>query len=369
MMPGTGSLRILHLANSVSDRGNGIVNVAVDLAVEQARRGLSVTFASGGGGFTSLLESAGVRCVTAPQSGMRRVLANSLGLRGLLRMFRPDIVHAHMRSGLALAWPWSRLLGIPLIMHLHNVHDRSHGLLLLPSRVIAVSNAVRTDLILRGVKAERISVVLNGTLGSARLKPFSGLPAELGHPAVVTVAGLMHRKGIAELIEAFSGISAEYPAVHLYIVGGGDELEYFQMLAGRSGVSDRIHFEGFHPDPRPWLKAADVFVLASRRESFGLAVLEAREAGCAIIATNVDGIPELLDRGRCGILVPPNDPAALAEQMGRLLGDQDLRQRLRSEAQLGLGSFTVSRMTDEVLNVYRELLPRTRRSGALQGVV
>ena len=77
----------------------------------------------------------------------------------------------------------------------------------------------------------------------------------------------------------------------------------------------------------------------------------------------------VLDRGRCGILVPPNDPAALSEQMGRLLSDQDLQQRLRSEAQLGLGSFTVSRMTDEVLNVYRELLPRTRRSGALQGAV
>ena len=180
----------------------------------------------------------------------------------------------------------------------------------------------------------------------------------LAHPAFVTVAGLMHRKGIAELIGAFAKVASIDPKVNLYIVGGGTELELFSRLASESGAGDRIHFEGFHADPRAYLRAADIFVIASRRESFGLAILEAREAGCAIIATQVDGIPELLDAGRCGLLVPPLDPAAMAGAMLRLLGDGALQKSLRREALVGLERFTVERMADEVMAVYEELLAK-----------
>lgn len=364
-MPDTTPLRILHLANSLSDYGNGIVNVAVDLAMEEARRGFSVTFASEGGGFAHLLESAGVRCVQAPQSGMSRTFANTLRLLRILRSMRPAILHVHMRSGLALTWPWARLLGIPVVMHLHNIHDRSYGLVLLPDRVIAVSKAVGNELLRQKVPARRIRVVLNGTLGSLRREPAEGPPASLKHPALVTVGGVSHRKGIAELIDAFARISSNHPQAHLYVVGHATGEEFFHNLARQSGAGERIHFEGFQADPRPYLRAADIFVLASRRESFGLAILEARQAGCAIIATNVDGVPELLDNGRCGLLVPPRDAAGLANQIDRLLRNPDLQQALRNQAQLGLERFTVGRMTTEVIEVYQELLAgRPSRSRA-----
>jgi len=84
--------------------------------------------------------------------------------------------------------------------------------------------------------------------------------------------------------------------------------------------------------------------------------LEAREAGCAIIATQVDGIPELLDGGRCGLLAPPWDAAAMAETMDRLLCNPVLQKSLREEARVGLERFTVERMADEVMDVYHELL-------------
>jgi glycosyltransferase involved in cell wall biosynthesis len=354
LMPGP--IRILHLANSLSDRGNGIVNVAVDLAAEQARRGQSVMFASEGGGFSELLESFGAKCVLLPQKGMRRLIGNSLGMLRLLRKVRPSVIHVHMRSGLVLAWPWARLLRIPVIMHLHNVHDPISGIARMPDRIIAVSEAVKKELLSQRIPGARIRVVLNGTLGSPRRNQAQPASAALLHPAFVTVSGLMHRKGIAELIEAFAKVASSDPAVHLYIVGSGTELELFSRMARESGTGDRIHFEGFHADPRGYLRAADIFVIASRRESFGLAILEAREAGCAIIATQVDGIPELLDRGRCGFLVPPRDARAMADAMVKLLQDSVLRKSLRGEARVGLERFTVERMVDEVMAVYQELL-------------
>jgi glycosyltransferase involved in cell wall biosynthesis len=354
-------LRILHLLNNLSDRGNGIVNVAVDLAMSQAQRGIVVGFASGGGGYASLLASAGVQCLRAPQTGAASTPRNSLGLLKVLRRFRPDIVHTHMRYGLALVWPWARLLNVPLVMHLHNIHDRDFGLARLPERVIAVSSSVQTALIEQGVPAARVRVVLNGTLGSQRLSPMPA-PAVLNHPAIVTVAGMTARKGLAELIQAFAMLPPQHARAHLYLVGGGHEQPSFEEFARQSGAGERIHFEGFQVDPRPYLAASDLFVLASRRESFGLAVLEARMAGCAILATRVDGIPELLDQGRCGVLVPPLNPAALAEQMDRVLRCQDLRHKLRKEAATGLERFTVDRMSSEVLTIYTELLSTKRKN-------
>ncbi len=359
MMAKERPLRVLHLVNHLSDRGNGIVNVAVDLAIWQARQGMAVVFGSGGGGYVPLLTAAGVECVHAPQSGGATALRNSVGLLRLLRRVRPDVVHTHMRYGVALVWPWARMLGIPVVMHLHNVHDRDYGLSRLPERVIAVSTAVKGSLMKQGVPAQRIRVVLNGTLGSERV-PKATAPAELSHPAIVTVAGMNQRKGLAELIEAFTTLPEEHAGAHLYLVGGGREQGVFEEMARRSGAADRIHFEGFQPNPHAYLQAADLFVLASRRESFGLAILEARAAGCAILATDVDGIPELLDHGRCGVLTPPHDPSALSRQIDRLLKDHALRQTLRRETTLGLEQFSVDRMSCEVSAVYDELLkPRS----------
>ena len=358
-MPAERPLRILHLLNNLSDRGNGIVNVAVDLAMCQARNGVVVGFASGGGGYVPLLASAGVQCLHAPQTGAAPAPRNSLGLLKVLRQFRPDIVHTHMRYGLALVWPWTRLLQIPVVMHLHNVHDRDYGLARLPERVIAVSNSVQTTLIEQGVRAARVRVVLNGTLGSGRL-PMAPRPADLKRPAIVTVAGMTQRKGLAELIDAFAMLPPEHNGTHLYLVGGGGEQPAFEELARRSGAAERIHFEGFQLDPRPYLASADLFVLASRRESFGLAVLEARAAGCAILATHVDGIPELLDNGRCGVLVSPHNPIALSGQMDRILTDKNLRQNLRQEVMAGVEHFSVERMSAEVLAIYAELLEQKK---------
>jgi glycosyltransferase involved in cell wall biosynthesis len=361
-------MRILHILNDLSDKGNGIVNVTVDLACEQVAQGHQVAIAAGGGEFIELVESRGVRFYALNQ---RRQIANFLRailqFRKICRQFQPDIVHAHMRSGLLVAWAATRTRRVPLVAHLHNVHDRESNLMRIADRVIAVSASVRDTMAERGIPLAKMRVVVNAPLNSPRTPAIDSLPPRaLQRPAILTVAGMNHRKGIAELLEAFDLVAAGDPAPHLYLVGDGTERSLFENIAARSPFADRIHFEGYQSQPQAYMLGADIFVLASRRDSNPLVLMEARQAGCVIVATNVDGIPEALDGGEAGLLVPAQDPTALAASIRTLLHDEPLRRTLAARARQGCEHFSCRRMATEVEAIYSELL-RQRRVRALNG--
>jgi glycosyltransferase involved in cell wall biosynthesis len=250
-------------------------------------------------------------------------------------------------------------LQIPLVAHLHNVHDRESRLMGVADRVIAVSAAVCEDMQRRGIPAKKLRVVLNGTLNSPRTKPLGKIaPQPLARPAITSVAGLYERKGITELIEAFASLASDFPAAHLYLVGDGPIRSQLEAQAAATAAGARIHFTGFQSQPQSYMLASDIFVLASRRESFGLVLTEARQAGCAIVATLVDGIPEALDGGGAGLLVPPRDVPALTAALRSLLSDRTLAQSLSARAQQGLERFTTATMARDVEKIYRELLRR-----------
>jgi glycosyltransferase involved in cell wall biosynthesis len=348
-------MRILHILNDVTNRGNGIVNATVDIAIEQVRQGHTVAIASAGGEHEELLRAFHVEHIHLDQS---RTLTNlplaAFQFSHIARRFRPDIVHAHMRTGLLLAAAWRRPLGFTLVSHVHNVHERESRLMGLAQRVIVVSNSVGDTMQSHGIPREKIRVVLNRTLGSPRMQqPME--PVHLQHPAIVTVCGLYVRKGVAELITAFTAVAAEFPAAHLYIVGDGPDAAAFHAQAAAAACAERIHFEGFQSNAQSYLRAADVFVLASRRESFALVLIEARSAGCAIIATAADGSPQALEDGRAGLLVPTENPPALAAALHAMLSDDSSRRAWGQRAQEGIDAFTIPRMVAELQAVYNEL--------------
>jgi len=134
---------------------------------------------------------------------------------------------------------------------------------------------------------------------------------------------MYQRKGIAELIVAFEGVAARFPEAHLYLVGDGPDPSEFEDLARRSLASSRTHFEGFQEEPQRYMLAASIFVLASHREPCPLVLAEAREAGCAIVASDVEGIREALDGGHTGLLVPPKDVASLEAALVSILSDSE----------------------------------------------
>lgn len=354
-------LRILHLLNTVRETGNGIINTAMDLAWGQARQGHEVHVASAGGEFETRLAAWGVRHHRIDQR--RRPLTlwrATYRLKALLAEHRIDVVHAHMMTGVVLtrAARAPRARGGPVLVgHVHNVYQRSARLMGLADLTLCCGTMVREEMRRLGVPEARLRVVLNGTVGSPRLPdPAAVVPAALAQPAIVTVAGMNERKGIAELIEAFGLLAATHPGAQLYLVGDGPDRARFEALAAASAGAGRIHFAGFQRDPSPWLRAAAVFVLASRRESFPIVIGEARAAGCAIVATAVDGVPESLDDGAAGVLVPARDPARLAAALDTLLRDPEARARQAAQARTGLERFHVTRMVEETVALYRSAL-------------
>jgi len=351
-------MKIVHLANHALNVGNGIVNVMVDLACLQARAGHDVTVASGGGGFEELLARHGVRHVLLPQSPRpSRVPAMIVGFNRLIRRIDPDVVHAHMMTGALIA-----RFGVPrrrfvLVTTVHNEFQKSATMMRVGDRVVAVSEAVCEAMERRGIPKARLCVVRNGALGTPRLTHSSTpAPVTLARPSIVTLAGMYERKGIRDLLHAFAALRERLPEATLYLVGEGPDRAAMEQLAAQLGIAREARFVGFIADPRAYLQQADVFVLASHNEPAGLVLCEAREQGCAIVATRVGGIPEMLDGGAAGVLVPPHDPASLARALEQLLSDHNARAKLCARALEDLQKFSVQCVSDGYVAIYERAL-------------
>ncbi len=355
-------MRVLHIVNDLTDRGNGIVNTAVDLAMEQVRQGLVIAVASAGGPYQSLMERAGVvHFALDPAQNPVKMLRSVRRLHEQMRDFKPDVVHAHMRTGLLLAWLLKPFHQYVLVGHFHNVHDRKSLIMGLADKVIAVSESVAASMSRAGIRRRKIRVVLNRTIGSRRVPALDSVePAVLLRPSIVTVCGMNRRKGVDQIIRAFELIHDDLPHAHLYLVGDGPDRREFELQAKRSRCFERIHFEGCQAVPQAYMLSADVFVLASRRESFGLVLIEARKAGCAIVATDVDGVAEALDAGSAGILVQKNDIAALASALLIVLKDPAEKAKWQMRAKEHIADFSIDRMAAEISTVYEDLLCEKR---------
>jgi glycosyltransferase involved in cell wall biosynthesis len=347
-------MRILQLLNHTR-RLNGHVHAAVDLACAQVKLGHQVAMVSGGGDFDLLLAANNVETMhVSLERRPKQVLHATLSLYRLVRDWRAEVVHAHMMTSAVLAWPVCKLLGIPLVTTVHNEFERSAVLMGLGARVIAVSAAVGKSMRKRGIPQSRIRVVLNGTIGAARLDQKDRAPASLLSPAIIFVGGLHPRKGLSDLFSAFDMVYGVLGTGHLYIVGDGPHREQYAAQVSSMGCASAVTFMGAQDNPFPFLSGADVFVLPSHADPAPLVLSEAREAGCAIVATDVDGIPELLEHGHAGVLVPARNPQRLAEVLRSLLQDREAVLEWKRKSQFNLEFLTIDRVARQTLAIYQE---------------
>jgi glycosyltransferase involved in cell wall biosynthesis len=350
-----GFMRVLHLVNRINEAGDGITNVSVDLAIQQRRSGHEVTLSAGGGSYESLLDENGVDFVRLDFADrrVRSVLRTRQALRALVRRLRPDVIHVHTITTALVAV--SLVGGPPVLATIHNEYQRGVGLMGLADAVVGVSHAVTEAMVSRRVPRRRTWTVLNGTIGSARRVDLSSLPVpKLSRPAVVAVGAVSHRKGVDLVLDAFGQLLDTVPSAHLYFVGHPDWTEFVEE-SSRRPYAAQVHFEGFVAQPQAYMGCADVFVLASRRDPFPLVLLEALESGCAIVASTADGIPEALGNGAAGLLSPVGDAVALAGHLHDVLTDPELAEGLRLSALHAARSFTVERMSEDYLHLYRHL--------------
>jgi glycosyltransferase involved in cell wall biosynthesis len=233
---------------------------------------------------------------------------------------------------------------------------------------VAISKAVRDGLIEAGVHPDSIRVIpsaielerFDRDVDPLEVRRAWGLgPKE---PLVVSVGSLTPEKDRSTLIEAAARLAAGARGFRLLVVGEGEERRKLAAGIARLGLGERVILCGFLEDPIPLLRAATVFVLSSRREGLGTALLEAAAAGLPAVATRVGGIPEIVEDGATGILVPPEDPEALAGALEELLGDPGRRASMGARARERARGFGAETMVEAVLGVYREA-SRWRRSG------
>jgi len=144
----------------------------------------------------------------------------------------------------------------------------------------------------------------------------------------VTAGRLETQKGLMYLLDAAALVRRELPTAHVLIVGDGPLGPRLRAQAERLGLTEVVRFAGWRDDVPRLTHAADVFCLASLWESFGLVLAEAMSMSKPVVATDVDGIPEVVSHGRTGLLVPPRDPPALAAALLAVLRDTALAARL-----------------------------------------
>ena len=324
-----------------------------------------------------LFRSAGVRAIDL-RARRRTDPAALWRFRQLLRRGEFDIVHAHsFRTELGSVL-WGRLQGLaPIVVRtVHNVDEfyvspryaalsrlSAHGL----DRIVAISDAVaeylRHEAALPGEKVIRIHYGIDPSPFQPDLPPPSRRPDgdPLRRPTLGVVARLAPQKGHRVLFDALPAVRSEIPNVYVRLVGH-EELSTAAELrayAGERGVADLVTFDGFRADVSRVMADLDVFVLPSLWEGFGLVLLEAMAAGRPVVASAVGPIPEIVVDGVTGLLVPPGDPAALAEATIRLLRDPELAAalgragRARVEREL-----RVDTMVERTESLYDELLGR-----------
>lgn len=300
-----------------------------------------------------------------------------LKLARLMRRERYDVVHAH---GARAGW-LTRLAAV--MAGQHNVVWTMHLLILdhvsrqpgwtrgiyaglerflnrRTARIIAVSENLRQGLLASDPRLDpsRVVTVSNGI---APLRPAEGYPLKqsLGlapKDRVGAMVGKLQReKGHDLAIRALYRLpAAERP--HLAIIGQGMLRDELQKLAESQGVSQWVHFLGFQKQVPEILAAADFFLMPSRYEGFPIALLEAMALGKPIIAAAVNGIPEALRDGSNGLLIPADDPGALAEALRVLLSDPERARRLGLAAQETYREkFTLERCCESIRDVYARI--------------
>jgi glycosyltransferase involved in cell wall biosynthesis len=355
----------------------GAERIAEDLCVladpERFRRSLCVTrpTADVNGATASLarLRAAGVDVVLAERRH-RLDLRSLWRLVAVLRNRRVDIVHAHKFGSNVWAALLGHALGVPVVIaHEHTWSFEGQLARRLADRnvvarfsdaVIAVSEADRSRMIANvGMPADRVVLVHNGIAGAGP-GDADAIVRELGlrpgAPILLQTATLRPQKAVEVMIAATAIIRQAHPDVRLLVAGYGD-VARLRAVAADHGVADTVTLLGPRSDVADLLACATVGVLSSDFEGMPLAVLEYMAAGLPVVSTNVGGLPEIVAEGKTGFLVPPRDPAALAEQVVRLLddpalaGDMGTRGRLRQQE-----SFSQQAMVGAVARLYERLL-------------
>jgi glycosyltransferase involved in cell wall biosynthesis len=304
-------------------------------------------------------------------------LCQQIKLARYLRWNGISIVHTYNFYPNVFGIPAARLAGVPHIVasirdtgaYLNPLQAKAQRIAcMMADSIIANADAVRSWLESQGHPPEKIRVIRNGVdltrfaaqLGVPRLHREFGLSDRA--PLIAVLARLSRVKGIDDFVRAASGVASRFPEARFVVFGDsshtGDPLELayadeLRQLAATLGIGDRLFFAGYRTDVAELLPEISLSVLPSHTEGLPNAILESMAAGVPVVATNVGGVPELIENGVNGLLVPPHDPRALSAAICRLLADPALAAGMATAAKRDARErFSVERMVRETEELY-----------------
>ncbi len=368
----TRPIHVLHLLVTTSP-GGGPKHV-YDLVRYLPRAEFEVVVAAPRDGvFFDRFRDLGVTMVELPLSrlGVRHLPLT----KRLCREYRIDIIHTHGKGPGLYGRLAGHALGTPAVHTFHGIHYSSYSRLgqklylglerrlsRLTHTVINVSRSQEAEgLALRLFRPEQSVVVVNGIDveemdRTIRLSPVRR--ETLGLSADDFVLGCVSRwdpvKRFEILLQAVRRLASRIPHLALLLVGGGGEEARIRRLVAETGLQDRVIFTGFLGNPTRVYGTLNLYVATSLKEGLPLAPLEAMGASLAIVATDVPGHRDVVVRGQTGLLVPPEDSAALAEAITSLVADPERRRRMgEAGRQRVLDHFAIETMVGKTADVYR----------------
>ncbi len=361
--------------------GGGQINL-LSLVSSLDKSLFEVRVCSGDGG--ALVEAVKNRGIThIPISMTKKFSRNTVAeIVDVLSEFRVDVLHTHGGvAGFYGRWA-ARKCRIPVIVHtLHGIHYLHYKNMALKfvyillekwfsrftDAVIYVCDSDKTRGSKYSLVPERKSVVIRNGVdfltfempGGKRTEELDWgeeLGIDLSQPIVGTVARLHRQKGIPYLLEAARLLSQEIPGIQFLIIGGGPWKDRLLEQKNRLGLEKVVHFLGERKDIPQLLSLIDVVVLPSLWEGLPYSLLEAGSAGKPIVATDVDGVKEIITDGKTGILVPPKSPGKLAEALRQLIENKNLANRLGAALKEDIQKrYSLLSMVEEIQNLYLRL--------------
>jgi glycosyltransferase involved in cell wall biosynthesis len=371
-------IKVLEMIDRSSLGGGQAALLALAAHLDKERFEILIS-AKDGGPLAEETRRLGLRFLPVP---FKKTFSPSMirEIRSILEGNEIDILHTH--GGIAGLWGrWASVKRkTPIVVHtlhgIHYLHYRNKALRFLSIRlerhlsrrtdaVVFVSEAdlkegerhklapgMKRVLIKNGIDMTRF----RETDISEKAKKDVKWRLNLDPPIVGTIARLHRQKGIIDLIRAAGQIHRGSPGTKIVVVGGGPLERTLRAEAQKLGLERFFVMLGERIDARELLSLFDIFALSSLWEGLPLALLEAAAMGKPIVATDIDGVREVIQDGETGLLVPPANPEKLAEAILRLLQDKNLARKLGENAKATIpASFPLSKMIEETEQLYLRL--------------
>lgn len=375
------TLRVLHLRDTDRVCGPGKTIMETALATDRTRYdqlvGLFMDRQGDDNVYYRTATARGVEVIPV-RAGGRFDPALVSQLLKVIKEQRIDLLHSHEYKSDIVAYLASRLHRMPIISTAHGFIQNSRrsrvmvgmGQRMLRSfdRVIAVSSETRRRLVACGIADARVRVIHNAIVtGNYDPRRFergafrAAFDIPRGVPLIGYVGRLSPEKGQRELLLAAPAVLQRVPEAHVVLVGDGPDEAALRELAATLGIGASVTFTGHIADPRPVFRDLDILALTSYTEGFPNVVLEALCMDVPVVASDVGGVPEIVEHGATGLLVPPRDPQAIAAALLQLLTDSDGAARLAAAGKrVVFDRFdfvnrvrTEERLYDEVLREWR----------------